>query len=306
MDEHPQPVAELRRVAEVARPDLLPFVEGLPTRENPLGSLSDEFIEMNLLPPPQRPGGGGAGPRSRRAEATGSPQASRTPARPPRDIPHLLLPEKRKISHWNDRNELRGEQLDRGGTARRLDVGLISVPFSKTSILPNGAYAAPNALRDAWAIFTTFTPDYDVDMSSMRARVGDVSMPILDLVGGLENVQDWLEALMSQPEAFFPLIIGGDHAITAAGSRLLPRTPTSRWASSISMPITTCASWTTVRRTVRHPRHPRDRACRSAGRTLSSSGSTASRNASYYKRWVEARAGRSTRRGRSARRGSRR
>jgi hypothetical protein len=46
----------------VARLDLLPFVEGLPTRANPLGSLSDEFIETNLLPPPQRPGGGGSGP----------------------------------------------------------------------------------------------------------------------------------------------------------------------------------------------------------------------------------------------------
>ena len=62
VDEHPQPVAELRRVAEVARLDLLPFVQGLPNRANPLGSLSDEFIEMNLLPPPQRPGGGGSGP----------------------------------------------------------------------------------------------------------------------------------------------------------------------------------------------------------------------------------------------------
>lgn len=62
VDEHPQPVAELRRVFEVARLDLLPFVEGLPNRANPLGSLSDEFIESNLLPPPQRPGGGGSGP----------------------------------------------------------------------------------------------------------------------------------------------------------------------------------------------------------------------------------------------------
>jgi uncharacterized Ntn-hydrolase superfamily protein len=62
VDEHPQPVAELRRVYEVARVDLLPFVEGLPTRANPLGSLSDEFVEMNMLPPPQRPGGGGSGP----------------------------------------------------------------------------------------------------------------------------------------------------------------------------------------------------------------------------------------------------
>jgi uncharacterized Ntn-hydrolase superfamily protein len=62
VDEHPQPVAELRRVHDIARLQLLPFVQGLPTRENPLGSLTDEFVEMNLLPPPQRPGGGGSAP----------------------------------------------------------------------------------------------------------------------------------------------------------------------------------------------------------------------------------------------------
>lgn len=60
VDEHPFPVAELRRIFEIAKLQLLPFVEGLPTRENPMGALSDDFIAMNLLPPPQRPGGGGS------------------------------------------------------------------------------------------------------------------------------------------------------------------------------------------------------------------------------------------------------
>jgi len=62
VDEHPDPVPELRRIYEIARLDLLPFVAGLPTRSAPLGSLSNEFVETNLLPPPQRPGGGGSGP----------------------------------------------------------------------------------------------------------------------------------------------------------------------------------------------------------------------------------------------------
>jgi uncharacterized Ntn-hydrolase superfamily protein len=62
VDEHANPVPELRRIFEIARTDLLPFVEGLPTRGNPMGSLSDAFIEMNMLPPPARPGGGGSGP----------------------------------------------------------------------------------------------------------------------------------------------------------------------------------------------------------------------------------------------------
>jgi uncharacterized Ntn-hydrolase superfamily protein len=63
VDEHPEPVPELRRIFEIAKLQLLPFVEGLPTRENPMGNLSDEFVEMNMLPPPRRPGGGGSLPR---------------------------------------------------------------------------------------------------------------------------------------------------------------------------------------------------------------------------------------------------
>ena len=110
--------------------------------------------------------------------------------RVPRDIPHLLVPEKRKISHWNDRHELRvNNWIEPWDFASPLDVGIIAVPFSKTSILPNGAYAAPNALRDAWAIFTTFTPDFDVDMSTLRVReLGDVSTPIVDLYAGLDRI----------------------------------------------------------------------------------------------------------------------
>ncbi|GAB3736183.1 DUF1028 domain-containing protein [Nocardiopsis nanhaiensis] len=38
VDEHHDPVAELRRVHGVAERELLPFVEALPTRENPVGA----------------------------------------------------------------------------------------------------------------------------------------------------------------------------------------------------------------------------------------------------------------------------
>jgi uncharacterized Ntn-hydrolase superfamily protein len=70
VDENFDPVAELQRIYPIAQAQLLPFVEGLPTRANPRGSLSSEFISMNLLPPPQRPAGGGAGPADpRRADS---------------------------------------------------------------------------------------------------------------------------------------------------------------------------------------------------------------------------------------------
>jgi uncharacterized Ntn-hydrolase superfamily protein len=60
VDEHPDPVVELRRVFEVARHQYLPFITGMPTRANPMGALPDAVGAMLLRSPPERPGGGGA------------------------------------------------------------------------------------------------------------------------------------------------------------------------------------------------------------------------------------------------------
>lgn len=61
VDEHAHPVAELRRVFEVARHQLLPFVDGMPSRKNPMGDLPKPVTDMLMTPPPYRPGGGGSG-----------------------------------------------------------------------------------------------------------------------------------------------------------------------------------------------------------------------------------------------------
>ena len=62
VDEHPRPVTELRRIATIARLQLLPFVGGMPRRGKPAGALPDSVSEMLLSPPPDRPGGGGSAP----------------------------------------------------------------------------------------------------------------------------------------------------------------------------------------------------------------------------------------------------
>jgi uncharacterized Ntn-hydrolase superfamily protein len=61
VDEHRHPVAELRRVYEVARHQLVPFIAGMPTRANPLGNLPKHVTDILMTPPPFRPGGGGSG-----------------------------------------------------------------------------------------------------------------------------------------------------------------------------------------------------------------------------------------------------
>jgi len=59
VDEHRHPVAELRRVFEVARHQYRPFIDGLPKRDDPEGGLTEAVVSMLMTPPPFRPGGGG-------------------------------------------------------------------------------------------------------------------------------------------------------------------------------------------------------------------------------------------------------
>jgi uncharacterized Ntn-hydrolase superfamily protein len=59
VDEHRNPVAELRRVLEVAKHQLLPFIDGMPSRADPIGGLPEKVTAMLMTPPPYRPGGNG-------------------------------------------------------------------------------------------------------------------------------------------------------------------------------------------------------------------------------------------------------
>src|SRR5689334_10549356 len=52
--------------------------------------------------------------------------------KPPRDIPHLMVPELRKRLHWNDPHEWRvNNWIEPWDWQSQFDVGLISVPSSK-------------------------------------------------------------------------------------------------------------------------------------------------------------------------------
>lgn len=61
VDEHAEPVAELRRVLCIARAQLVPFVLGMPKRGKPAQPAPREVTEMLLRSPPDRPEGGGSG-----------------------------------------------------------------------------------------------------------------------------------------------------------------------------------------------------------------------------------------------------
>jgi formiminoglutamase len=177
--------------------------------------------------------------------------------------------------------------------ASPLDVGLITVPSSKTSILPNGAYAAPNALMESFVVNTTYSPDYDVDISSLRARVlGDVAVPVLHLEEGLLHIQESLRACFSQPENFFPVVLGGDHAVTAPSVRAFCEAH-----PDLQVGLLHFDAHNDVRVMDHGPtngtpiRQILQSGLRVDGSNLVQIGIHGFMNASYYKRWVEGQGG---------------
>jgi uncharacterized Ntn-hydrolase superfamily protein len=60
VDEHADPVGELRRVMGVATAQLAPFVAGMPRRGEPPAPPPAPVVDMLLKSPPDRPGGGGS------------------------------------------------------------------------------------------------------------------------------------------------------------------------------------------------------------------------------------------------------
>lgn len=212
----------------------------------------------------------------------------------PRGIPHLVPPETVRRSHWNDRNEVRiANWLQPWDFSSELDVGIITVPISKTSIKHNGAYNTPNALRSVYPLFTTYTPDFDVDIATMRVReLGDVSTPVLDLVGGLTAAEECLTSCLRQPEGFFPIIIGGDHAVTAPSVRAFCAAHPDKKVGLIHFDAHNDVRVLDHGPTNGTPIRGVLQTCPNvSGKNLVQVGIHGFMNASYYKRWVEGHGG---------------
>lgn len=55
VDEHTDPVGELRRIYEIAKVQVIPFVQMMPTRADPGRELAGPVVDLLLTPPAERP-----------------------------------------------------------------------------------------------------------------------------------------------------------------------------------------------------------------------------------------------------------
>ncbi|RAP74897.1 formimidoylglutamase [Paenibacillus montanisoli] len=108
-------------------------------------------------------------------------------------------------------NQLIGEHT----AGQQLDVGLLGVPLSRSSITASAASDNPNAIRSIWKSFGTYNIDYDVDLADLRiADLGDVKMHVTDIPRCHHNIEEAMVEALSRNPAYFPVSIGGDHSIT--------------------------------------------------------------------------------------------
>jgi formiminoglutamase len=170
-----------------------------------------------------------------------------------------------------------------------LDVGVVMAGLSTTSILPTSCYSAPNAFRLSHPQFTTYTPDYDVDIQTLRVRdLGDISVPILDPIQGLANIQECLRGIHQLRQGPFVIVIGGDHAVTAPSFRAFCQAhPDLRVGlihfdahNDVRVMDHGPTNGTPVRQIL-------ESGFNVSGRNLVQVGIHGFMNANYYKRWVE-------------------
>lgn len=94
---------------------------------------------------------------------------------------------------------------------RPVDVALLGVPASRTSISATHAHLTPGAIRDALARYSTYSWTHDVDVADLVALdAGDVLDP--DGEAGERRVQERVARLVE--ESRLVVALGGDNSVT--------------------------------------------------------------------------------------------
>ncbi|PTM59007.1 agmatinase family protein [Desmospora activa] len=96
------------------------------------------------------------------------------------------------------------------------DVTILGVPLSRSSISTSAASENPDAMRRAWRSFVPYHLEEGVDLTPLRVLdLGDVRQHVTDIAQCHRNIRDTVAAMRRYHPHTFPLLLGGDHSITA-------------------------------------------------------------------------------------------
>lgn len=138
-----------------------------------------------------------------------------------RTLRHIQPPEILRRSNWRDRYETKVNQwITPWDGQESIEVGLIGAPFSRASISLSGAFATPNQLRLLFSALQTYNVDEDIDLAHVPVRdLGDIPMHVTDVLRSHQNIEAALTEVAVEHPHVLPIVIGGDHSITAPAVR---------------------------------------------------------------------------------------
>jgi len=136
-------------------------------------------------------------------------------------IPNLSLPSVTKRAPWQDSEERRiSNWMTPWDFQEPIDAGLIGAPYSSASISSSGASGGPEAVRMAFRYNTTYSPDWETDIQKLKVRdLGDIGGHLTDVGIAHGKIESTVKAALTHTTPFVPIIIGGDHSITAPSVR---------------------------------------------------------------------------------------
>jgi formiminoglutamase len=97
-----------------------------------------------------------------------------------------------------------------------VDVTILGVPLSRSSISASAASENPNAMRQAWKGFVPYSLDEDVDLTLLNViDLGDVPQHVTDIGYSHQQITEAMVSMRTHHKHTLPIMMGGDHSITA-------------------------------------------------------------------------------------------
>lgn len=136
-------------------------------------------------------------------------------------IPFLRPASVTRRAPWQDSQELRvSNWITPWDGSERIDAGLIGAPYSGASISASGAAGGPEAVRMAFRYNTTYSTDWETDIRELVVRdLGDISGHLTNVAAAHQHIEDVMHAVLTRGDRFIPILIGGDHSVTAPSVR---------------------------------------------------------------------------------------
>ncbi|WP_082235245.1 agmatinase family protein [Halobacillus massiliensis] len=98
----------------------------------------------------------------------------------------------------------------------KYDVTILGVPLSKSSISTSAASDNPEAMRQVWKSFSTYNLEEDIDLAQLKVMdLGNVRQHATDISLTHQKTKEAMEAMRIHHPHTLPVVLGGDHSITA-------------------------------------------------------------------------------------------